>query len=484
MLSEPQEGMNHCISLSVDSDYVAGNEDALALLATLSMLPAGTDQRHFEWWAPSLKNRAKAVATLNEAALVMHRDDGEGSALISVLPVVQSYMHQGDRTSDAIRQNVQAACYQFVNKHKSSPGDPTFMDDLKALASEDTNIQVILLEAAAQTQTSSQSTSSPEINAATNSLLEALLAFSWFQRRSKHRVDVAECTTALARTLNQKHQLAEALFCLRCTLKEIDRYADAAKRLKAGREYFRCLPDPHDLFCAGQCGLELSEVHQYMQELSLAEDVLREAQDDLKKSGKEYGVALGLLHLGNLYWFNCNNEEALQKFDAAKTAFRHLQKPVDVAYCHHGAARTYAQLGRYSEAKDASEHAIQAFESFGLLHSLCEALIRKARYLKMLDRDDDAMEILPRCLEECQHLDSPLLIAQTLEEFGEVCANKANYSAARTSYERAQEQYERMDRTPLGRGGASRCQHNISQLTLMEEDPAGNSLHLKPAARY
>ena len=476
--------MNHCISLSVDSDYVAGNEDALTLLATLSMLPAGTDQRHLEWWAPTLKNRAKAVATLNEAALVMGRDDGEGNALISVLPVVQSYMHQGNRTSDAIRQNVQAACYQFINKHKSSPGDPTFMDDLKALAREDTNIQVILLEAAAQTQASSQFTSSPEMNTATNSLLEALLAFSWFQRWSKHRVDVAECTTALARTLNQERQLAEALFCLGCTLKEIDRYIDAARTLKAGRECFRCLPDGHDLFRAGQCGLELSHVYQYMQESSLAEDVLREAQDDLEKGGNEYGVALGLLHLGKLCWHNGNNEEALQKFVAAEIAFSHLHKPVDVAYCHHHAARSYAMLGKYLEAKDASENAIQAFETFRLLRSLCEALTLKARYLKMLGRDVDAMEILLRSLEESQRLGSPLPIAQTLEEVGEVCANKANYGAARASYERALEQFESMGRTYMDQSGASRCRHNISQLILMEKDPAGNSLHLKPAARY
>jgi tetratricopeptide (TPR) repeat protein len=484
MLSEPEEGMNHCISLSVDNEYVAGNPEASTLLATLSMLPAGADYRHLEWWAPSLKNRAKAVATLNEAALVMDRDDGQGSAVIYVLPVVQSYMHRGDRISQPIRHNVQAACYQFIKKHKSLPGDPTFLDDLKALASEETNIQVILLEAAAQTESSIQSTSSPKINVATNSLLEALLTFSWFQRWSKHRVDVAERTIALAWTLNQEYHLAEALFCLGCTLKEIDRYSDAVNSFKKARECFRSLPNGPDLFRAGQCGLELCDAYQYMQKSLLAEDVLLEAQDDLKKSGREYGVALGLLTLGGLHFYMNEDDEALKQFDAAKTAFERLHRPVDVANCLHDAARSYAMLERYLEALDASEHALRAFDQFGLTHKLCEAMIRKARYLKMLDRDDDAMEILPRTLEECQRLGSPLLIAQTLEEFGEVCANKTNHSAARAAYERAQEQYESMGRTSLGRDGARRCRHNISRLILMEDDPAGNTLHLKPSARY
>jgi hypothetical protein len=116
-----QEGINHCISLSVNSKLVVDNPEALELLATLSMLPAGTDRRHLDWWAPTLKNRAGAIATLSDAALIVDRDLGESRGImISVIPVVQSYMQRSDRVSKTVRKNVQEACFKFVLDHWTS----------------------------------------------------------------------------------------------------------------------------------------------------------------------------------------------------------------------------------------------------------------------------------------------------------------------------------------------------------------------------
>ena len=62
-------------------------------LKFLSMLPAGANHPHLDWWAPTLKNRARAIATLSDAALIVDRDLGESrGTMISVIPVVQSYM--------------------------------------------------------------------------------------------------------------------------------------------------------------------------------------------------------------------------------------------------------------------------------------------------------------------------------------------------------------------------------------------------------
>jgi len=50
MVSDQIEGnLNRSISLSVDSNYVQQNSDALALLATLSLLPAGMSVRYLRW---------------------------------------------------------------------------------------------------------------------------------------------------------------------------------------------------------------------------------------------------------------------------------------------------------------------------------------------------------------------------------------------------------------------------------------------------
>jgi hypothetical protein len=79
----------------------------------------------------------------------------------------------------------------------------------------------------------------------------------------------------------------------------------------------------------------------------------------------------------------------------------------------------------------------------------------------MLDRGDEELEILPRCLEQYQSLGSPLLIAQTLEEFGAIDAQKGDHCAARAAYGGAQEQFESISGTSPGQEGAARCQHNL-----------------------
>jgi len=125
------DGINHSIGLSVDSKFVAGDPDALTLLAIVSMLPAGTEQSHMRWWAPTLRNRARAITTLREAALIVDRV-APGSNVISVLPVIQSYMRQTDHIK-SVRQDVQKACCRFIRDHKSEPNSSKFKADLSAL---------------------------------------------------------------------------------------------------------------------------------------------------------------------------------------------------------------------------------------------------------------------------------------------------------------------------------------------------------------
>jgi len=53
--SSPENNMNRSISLSVDRDFVQQDTDALLLLSTLCLLPAGTSRANLCWWAPGLK---------------------------------------------------------------------------------------------------------------------------------------------------------------------------------------------------------------------------------------------------------------------------------------------------------------------------------------------------------------------------------------------------------------------------------------------
>jgi hypothetical protein len=70
--NDPEQSMNRSIGLSVESDFVKRNPNAI-LLAILSLLPAGTTKENLHWWAPELKKLMipSAIATLSQAALLV-----------------------------------------------------------------------------------------------------------------------------------------------------------------------------------------------------------------------------------------------------------------------------------------------------------------------------------------------------------------------------------------------------------------------------
>jgi tetratricopeptide (TPR) repeat protein len=214
------------------------------------------------------------------------------------------------------------------------------------------------------------------------------------------------------------------------------------------------------------------------------EKFVLEARNDLREDGSVYAVSLGLLALGYFHWYRGDYDKGLEELEEAKTAFEGISRPVDVARCLLEASRCHAGKSSYIKALDTIKGALQGYEHIGLTRQVCEALVLMARYLKMLDRGDEALTILRRCLEQCQSLGSPLLNGQTLEEFGAIYAQKGDHRAARAAYEGSQEQFESILGTSLGQEGADRCRHNLSQLLRLEQDPADNIIQLQHATRY
>ena len=84
--NEPEQSMDQSIRLSVESDLVKWNPNAILLLGILSLLPAGTTNENLRWWAPAIKSMipsAIQVATLSQAALLV-----ENKREISASPVL------------------------------------------------------------------------------------------------------------------------------------------------------------------------------------------------------------------------------------------------------------------------------------------------------------------------------------------------------------------------------------------------------------
>jgi hypothetical protein len=84
-----EQSMNRSICLSVESDLVKRNPNAITLLAILSLLPAGTTKENLHWWAPALETSMipSAIATLSQAALLVENTrENSASPVLFVVP--------------------------------------------------------------------------------------------------------------------------------------------------------------------------------------------------------------------------------------------------------------------------------------------------------------------------------------------------------------------------------------------------------------
>jgi hypothetical protein len=205
--------MNRSISLSVECDLVKQNPiNAIALLAILSLLPAGTTRQNLRWWAldSTLKTSMipSAIATLSKAGLlVQNKQQISDSPILFIVPVVQSFMQQHGRIEEKTREQIQSSCCQYVRDHACRYGDPTFPDKSKALAAEDTNIQSILFGSLHTIQS--------------DRTVEALITFSWHRCETKPDLEIANQAVKAAKTSGVTRYIASAVWCLGWTYRQL-----------------------------------------------------------------------------------------------------------------------------------------------------------------------------------------------------------------------------------------------------------------------
>ena len=226
-----EQNMNRSISLSVDSNLMKQNPQALLLLNVLSCLPAGTTKATLRWWVPELDSSMvpSAIATLSKTGLLVEnrRQDSDFPVLF-VLPVVQSFMQQHDRIGEEIRQNVRLSCSQYVLDHYYQNRDSM----LKALAAEDINIQAILCS----------SPTTQHSNMLSDKAIEALISFSWYRCNCvKPNLEIAKHVVSMAKAFGDKKSIASSLWSLGITYSYLGEIYAAYDHLKEAYQLFNDL---------------------------------------------------------------------------------------------------------------------------------------------------------------------------------------------------------------------------------------------------
>ena len=452
-----ESGMNKSISLSVDSNIVRSNPDAIDLLAILSLLPAGTTREHLAHWAPNLKSISGAITTLSRAALLRTatRDGDHTSQTLFVLPVIQSFMLRRNRISEHIQQAVRSAFCKYVLDRACRYRDSTFKANAEALAREDVNIQSILMGAA-------------DHMGSDNLLVQALLAFSWYRRDTKPLITFAEHTLDVAKANGKKRYIAEALLCLGSSYAEVNNYIEAKRVLE---ECSQLLVGEQQL--SFECALERFNIGQHLneyrgeRETSINEVLLRTKDSDAYWHGR------ALDQLAWLYWQYGENERALKTFVPAADMLLFQGCNRDAASALHGKTRTLD--GLYVPDEEVLEAAQEAWEVVKHLEPspiYGDILSHSGKVLLRMGRFLDASHDFEKSLSAQQYVGAVGAVADALSWLGHLYLHTGAYSDAYLAFEAAAEKYADMgDTSFVGQKHEPKCRENMEKIKLKQENP-------------
>ena len=457
-----ESGMNKSISLSVDSTFVKSNSEAIKLLATLSLLPAGTTRERLKYWAPNLKSISGAITTLSRAALLQTatEDDDHTSQTLFVLPVIQSFMLRRKRIPKYIQQAVRSAFCKYILDHACRYRDPFFKANSEALAREDVNIQSILVGATNHTGFDDE-------------LVRALLAFSWYRRDTKPLIAVAEHTLNVAKANGNKRYIAEALLCLGSSYSAVSNYVEAKGVLEESSQLLAADDSRRSQQLDFECALARISVFLYLKDhweerKAMVDDLLSRTRDvDM------YWCARALEALGWLYWQSSSFEQALEAFVEAANIMKGFECTRDRASALYGKV---CSLDRLYISDQVVHEALQEVWEIArdlepssvhgnILLLLGEVYVRMG-YLV------DAMKAFEKCLSAYQYVSAGLGVAQALDRIGFVYLHIGAYSDAYLAFGTAAEAYTGLgENSSNGKESEAECRENMMRIKLKQENP-------------
>jgi len=457
--NSPEKSMNRSISLSVDSEFVKQDPNALPLLAILSLLPAGTSKQNLRWWATSVKMIPSAIATLSDAGLLVENKwENSSFPVLFVVPVVQSFMQQQGRIAEKIRKQVESSCCEYVLAHACRLDDPAFPKNSKALAAEDTNIQSILF-----------SPPSSQLTVPTNRIVEALIAFSWHRCDTKPTLYIVNHAVTVANASGVERCIASAVWCLGKTYVRLGDYHSSYDHLREAYRLFNTLPpgDVESQWLAGQCGIDLFDTARLV--LQANHEVVSLARDvETKCAALSDNIIHGrsLVLLGAVLQDAHQPQEALRYLDHARTMLKAVGNTYNLANAYQITSWVHYDQGRLPEALDAIEEAWNHAQLTENVSIQADISLDFGRMLFNANRDAEAWKCIEISLTKASYTGNRLVVAQALECMGYGYLRRGDYQNAYGAYEAATKNYV----GTVDARSTERCEENLARLKGKEEN--------------
>jgi tetratricopeptide (TPR) repeat protein len=461
LTDNPEESMNRSISLSVESDLVKRNPNAIALLSILSLLPAGTTKENLRWWAPDSAIQASmipsAIATLSKAALLVHnKRENSDTPVLFVVPVVQSFMQQHGRIEEKVRKQMQWSCCEYVLDHACRFDHPTFPEMSKALAAEDTNIQSILFG------------SSPTI--LSDRTIEALIAFSWHRTDTKPDIEIAKHAMKVAKSSVVKRYVVSAIWCLGWTYRQLGDHHSSYEHLQEAYLLFSdssaCDMELQRLHC--KCGIDLVEVARFLLDKGKAVSLAREVESKCSALSDDHVHGRSLVFLGAALRQAGQPQQALEHLNRAQIILKAVKNIPNLADAYHLTARVHYHEWRFPEALEAIQEAWKVIESSSADPRSKATISWESGLMHFsASRDAEAWKHTEIALMLASQYWYQLAIARALELMGYGYLRRGDYENAYGAYEAAAEKYRGTRDADL----ETKCNDNMAGIKMKQKNP-------------
>jgi tetratricopeptide (TPR) repeat protein len=457
-----EKSMNRSISLSVDSEFVKQDPDALLLLAILSLLPAGTTKQNLRWWATSVKMIPSAIATLSDAGLLVeNKRENSASPVLFVVSVVQSFMQQQGRIAKEIWQQIHSSCCEYVLAHGCRFDNATFPNkNSKALAAEDTNIQSILFGSPPS-----------HLTISSDRTIEALIAFSWHRCDTKPTLDIVDHAVTAADASGVERHIASAVWCLGQTCAEFGDHHSSYFHLREAYRRFNTLP-PGELESqrlGGQCGIDFLDTARLVLQDDNAELTSLARDVEMKCAALSDNIIHGrsLMLLSAVLQQAGQPQEALRYLDQARTMLKSAGNIYNLAKIYQITSWVHYGQGRLLEALDAIEEAWKHAQLTEKVSIQASISLSFGRTLFSANRDAEAWKYIEISLMKASYIGDRLTVAQALEYMGYRYLRRSDYQNAYDAYEAAAEHYIG---TVYANTDGETCKNNMARIKQKQDN--------------
>ena len=461
MLSnDPEQSMDQSIRLSVESDLVKRNPNAILLLAILSLLPAGTTKENLRWWAPAMESMIpSAIATLSQAALLVeNKRENSTSTVYFMVPVVLSFMQQQNRITQEVRKQVHSLCCDYVLVHACRSDDPTFPDKSKLLAAEDTNIQSILFGSPPS-----------QLTVPSHRTMEALIAFNWYRCDTKPNLEIAEYAVMATKASGVQKYIASAAWSLGKTYYRLGNYDASYNHMQEAYRFFNTLPpgEVESQRLGGLCGIDLVDNARFILQdeevLSLAWDV----EGKCTRLSDDFVHGRSLQELGKAMYEVQQYQEALNHMDRARTMFMAVGNTFRLSFVYQSISWVHEDEHRLLDALDAIQEASKYAELNVNQYFQTSISLDHGRLLFSNNRDTEAWKYIETALNNASYIGNRIQVARALDYMGYGYLRRGDYQNAYGAYEAAAEKYL----GTVDARAAEQCKDNMARIELKQGNP-------------